>query len=435
MPSITLDTSQLTFPLVAVCRDGHWTGDGLVDGAAVPPPEVPLPAGTGYRLGLGDGTTSGVAFDVREDGTLDFAPEHDTFLDGRGGHRLTVRGVPVTLDARALDHPLTPGLPGGVPLAPDRVHELRLLPAATYRLRVEAGIADGSLDFSVTPDGRVELALETEAAGVAEAAGSTLTVQGRTVTVDGRSLSHGLLPVGVPDVGRGTFLSPSTVHRLTLLPAAGYVFHAAPGLAADFSYTVSADGTVDYDASCDRFLTGRGTHTLVVGGFPVVLSAAGADSDLLGLAALDGGEPRTPRELTAVLAPAPGYQPRTAHGVCSGFRLARDGTLSVAPAGIRSYAPITEETPSAAADGLTALTVRVAPAAPGGPPPRGHVTFTANGLLLGTALLDEVGLATLRTTIPSAGAQEIVAAYEGDDAHSPCTTALPLRGGGTPPEV
>ncbi|WP_405860946.1 Ig-like domain-containing protein [Streptomyces sp. NBC_00090] len=433
MPSITLDTSQLTFPVVAVCRDGQRAGDGLVDGAAVPPPEVPLPAGTGYRLRLGDGTTAGVAFDVREDGTLDFAPEHDAFLGGRGGHRLTVRGVPITVDARALDHPLTPDLPGAAPLAPDRVHELRLLPAATYRLRVEAGTADGSLDFSVTPDGQVELALEAEAAGVADATGNTLTVQGRTVTVDGRSLSHGLLPVGVPDAGGGTFLSPSTVHRLTLLPAAGYVFHAAPGTTADFSYTVSADGTIDYDASCDRFLTGRGTHKLVVGGFPVALSAAGADSDLLGLAALDGA-PRTPRELIAVLAPA-GYQPRTAHGVCSGFRLARDGTLSVAPAGIRSYAPITTDTPATAADGLTTLTVRVAQATPGGPPPRGSVTFTANGLSLGTVRLDDMGLATLRTTIPPAGDQGIVVAYEGDDAHSPCTTALPLRGGGTTPGV
>ncbi|MFE5655665.1 hypothetical protein ACFQ9H_05705 [Streptomyces sp. NPDC056517] len=118
MPSITIDTSQLTFPLVAVSRDGSGAGagnspwDGLVDGAAVPPPQVALPAGTGYRLRLGDGTTAAVTFDVREDGTLDFAPEHDAFLDGRGGHHLTVRGVPVTIDARALDHPLTPELPG-----------------------------------------------------------------------------------------------------------------------------------------------------------------------------------------------------------------------------------------------------------------------------------------------------------------------------------
>lgn len=101
---------------------------------------------------------------------------------------------------------------------------------------------------------------------------------------------------------------------------------------------VNADGTVDYDASCDWFLAGRGTPELVVGGFPEAVSSTGADRDLLGLGALDES-PYSPRELTAVLVPAPNYQPRTAHGVCSGSRHARDGTLSVDPVGIRPYAP------------------------------------------------------------------------------------------------
>ncbi|MFE6063384.1 Ig-like domain-containing protein [Streptomyces sp. NPDC056431] len=438
MPSITIDTSQLTFPLVAVSRDGSGAGagnspwDGLVDGAAVPPPQVALPAGTGYRLCLGDGTTAAVTFDVREDGTLDFAPEHDAFLDGRGGHHLTVRGVPVTIDARALDHPLTPELPGAGPLSSDRVHELLLLPSTTYRLLVEAGTSIGALAFSVAPDGQVQLALKAAEAGVAEATGSTLTIQGRTVTVDGRSLSHGLLPVGVPDAGLGSFLSPDTVHRLTMLPAAGYTFHTAPGLPADFSYTVHADGNVDYDPSCDTFLTGRGTRTLVVSGFPVALGAAEADSDLVGIAALDG-LPHNPRELTAVLAPASGYQPRTAHGVCSGFRVTRDGTLVVAPPGTRSYSSTPKGSPATATAGFAALTVRIARAVPGGAPPRGKVTFTADGVSLGTVLLDELGLATLRTAALPKGDQEIVVAYEGDDAHRPSTTTLHVRGGAPTP--
>lgn len=433
MPAITLDTSQLTYPLVAVSRaggpSGHGDGDGgtLVDGAADPPPAVELPAGAGYRLRLGDGMTAAVAFDVRADGTLDFAASYDAFLSGRGGRRLTVRGVPVLVDARSLDHPLTPDLPGAAPLAPDGTHELRLLPASGYRLRVEAGTADGGLGFSVTAHGKVRIA--PESSGLAEAAGNTLTVRGRTVTVDGRGLSHGLLPVGVPDAAAGTFLSPATVHRLTLLPAAGYVFHAGPGVPADFSYTVRPDGTVDYDASCDAFLTGRGTDTLVVGGFPVVLSAVDADSDLLGLAALDGEPgpalraPRSPRELAAVLVPAKGYQPRTVHGVCTGFHIARDGTPSADPAAADSYRARTE--------GLAAtpLTVRIARTGSGGPAPRGRVTFTADGRHLGTVLLDEVGLASLRTAAVPTGTRELVVAYEGDDSNRPCTTTLPLRGG------
>ncbi|KAB7833817.1 Ig-like domain-containing protein [Streptomyces mobaraensis] len=423
MPAITIDTAQLTYPLVAVQGPGNEGGGvAFVDGSADPPPEVGLPAGTGYRLRLGDGTTAAVAFDVHEDGTLAFAPEYDAFLGGRGGRRLTVRGAPVVVDARSLDHPLAPDLPGAAPLSPDRTHALRLLPASGYRLRVEAGTADGELAFSVTLDGGVTPA--SESAGFASAVGGVLTVRGRTVTVDGRGLSHGLLPVGA-----GTFLPPDTVHRLTLLPAAGYVFLAGPGVAADFSYTVRPDGTVDYDASCDRFLSGRGTGTLVVGGFPVVLSAAGADSDILGLEGLPDPAPRPPRELAAVLVPAKGYQPRTAYGVCSGFRVGRDGTPAADPAGARSYRA-GDEGPRAAAEGPPAgLTVRIARAVPGGPPPRGRVAFTADGRPLGTVLLDGVGLASLRTAAVPAGTREIVVAYEGDDAHRPCTTTLRLREG------
>ncbi|MFD9428203.1 MULTISPECIES: Ig-like domain-containing protein [unclassified Streptomyces] len=428
MPAIAIDTSQLTFSLVAVsgARDGAEYGacggarGGLVDGAADPPPAVELPVGTGYRLRLGDGITATVAFDVRADGTLDFAAPYDAFLTGRGSRRLTVRGLPVLVDARSLDHPLAPDLPGAAPLAPDRTHELRLLPASGYRLRVDAGTADGGLDFSVTTAGSVRLAPGAD--GLAEAAGNTLTVRGRTVTVDGRGLSHGLLP----DAAAGTFLSPATVHRLTLLPADGYVFHAGPGVPADFSYTVHPDGTVDYDSSCDAFLTGRGTDTLVVGGFPVVLSAADADSDLLGLAGLDGRPdqaPRAPRELNAVLVPAKGYQPHTTYGVCTGFRVARDGTLTADPAGAACY--------RARTDGLapTTLTVRIARTGPGGPAPRGRVTFTADGRHLGTVPLDEVGLASLCTAVVPTGVRGVVVAYEGDEANRPCTTTLPLPGG------
>lgn len=435
MPAITLDTSQLTFSRVAVCeaRDGtehgarHGPRGGLVDGAADPPPVVELPAGTGYRLRLGDGITAAVAFDVGADGTLDFAAPYDAFLSGRGSRRLTVQGLPVLVDARSLDHPLTPDLPGAAPLAPDRTHELRLLPASGYRLRVTTGTADGGLDFTVTAAGTVRL--PAEAAGIAEAAGHTLTVRGRTVTIDGRGLSHGLLPVGVPDAAAGTFLSPATVHRLTLLPAAGYVFHAGPGVPADFSYTVRRDGTVDYDASCDTFLTGRGTDTLVVGGFPVVLSAADADSDLLGLASLDGESGptvracRPPRELAAVLVPAAGYQPRTVHGVCTGFRVARDGTLSADPAAADSYRARSESSTT------PPLTVRIAGTGRGGPAPRGRVTFTVDGRHLGTVPLDGVGLATLRAAAVPADAREVVVVYEGDDAYRPCTTTLRLRDG------
>ncbi|MEU8619023.1 Ig-like domain-containing protein [Streptomyces sp. NPDC048623] len=445
MPAITIDTSQLTFPRVAVTVAGSGSGSGsgdgagdaeastydsrpgtrFLDGAADPPPEVSLPPRTGYRLRLGETVTADVTFDVREDGTLDFDPELDAFLGGRGGRRLTVRGVPVTIDARDLDHPLVPDLPGAEPVTPDRVHELYLLPASGYRLRVAAGTADGGLGFSVTRDGRVRLA--PEATGFAHASAHTLTVHGHTITIDGRALSHGLLPVGAPAVATG-FLPRASTHRLTLLPASGYLLQAGPGVTADLAYTVRSDGTVDYEESCDPFLSGRATDTLVVGGFPAVLSTVRADSDLLGVTALDS-LPQTPRELTAVLAPATGYLARTAHGLCSAFGIARDGTFAIDPSTARSFTT----RPALATGQLTRLTVRVTPTVPGGRPPRGPVTFSTDGRVLGTVLLDEVGMATLRTADLPADGAGIVVSYEGDDGHSPCSAIVPTGSHSTIP--
>ncbi|MFI7407302.1 Ig-like domain-containing protein [Streptomyces sp. NPDC049627] len=381
---------------------------------------------------MGDSITADVTFDVREDGTLDFPAEFDAFLLGRGGTRLIVRGVPVTVDARDLDHPLVPDLPDAAPFAADRVHELSLLPASRYRLRVAAGTADGGIDFSVTRDGRVLLA--PEASGFAESDGHTLTVRGRTITVDGRALSHGLLPVGAPVTGAG-FLPRTSTHRLTLLPASGYLLQAGPGVTADLAYSVRPDGSVDFAESCDLFLSGRGTDTLVVDGFPVVLSTTRADSDLLGLTALDT-LPQTPREQTAVLAPATGYLAGTAHGLCSAFGIARDGTFAIDPSAERS---VTARPALAAGAGdsgdrpLTTLTVRVAPMVPGGHPPRGRVTFSADGRVLGTVLLDEVGMATLRTADLPADGAGIVVSYEGDDNHRPCGATVPSGTSGVSP--
>ncbi|MFB6838351.1 Ig-like domain-containing protein [Streptomyces sp. NPDC056361] len=438
MPAITIDTSQLTFPRVSVVDAADETGCAagseygarpgtrFLDGAADPPPEVTLPPRAGYRLRLGDSLTAAVAFDVREDGALDFGPECDAFLEGRGTRRLTVRGLPVTVDARDLDHPVVPDLPDATPLEADRVHELNLLPAYGYRLRVAAGTAEGAVEFAVTRDGQVVPA--PEATGIADTDGHRLRIHGRTITVDGRSLSHDLLPVGAPLTGTG-FLTRGTTHRLTLLPASGYLLQAGPGVTADLAYSVRPDGTVDYEESCEAFLSGRGTDTLVVGGFPVVLSAARADSDLLGVTALDA-LPQAPRELTAVLAPAAGYLVRTAHGLCSAFGITRDGSFAIDPAASRSLAPrpaLTTEAGESGGKPLTALTVRVAPTVPGGRPPRGRVTFSAGDRVLATVLLDEVGLATLRSGALPPGEALIVVAYEGDDDHRPYETTVPYR--------
>jgi hypothetical protein len=64
------------------------------------------------------------------------------------------------------------------------------------------------------------------------------------------------------------------VQTLSLHPGA-YKFQVGAGSAdiADFTFSVTAQGTVDYDASFDAFLTGRGSSRLTIVGFQVTLDA------------------------------------------------------------------------------------------------------------------------------------------------------------------
>src|SRR5215211_7239807 len=128
MPDIEIDTSQLTFPLLTI----PGTTTGVIDGSTLPRPRISLPVRAGYRLQQGGAALADFEFEVKDDGTVDFDEAFDGFVTGRGEPRLTVRGLPVRLDATALDHALQPLLEGASPLPADRTHNLSLLPSPSY---------------------------------------------------------------------------------------------------------------------------------------------------------------------------------------------------------------------------------------------------------------------------------------------------------------
>ncbi len=167
-------------------------------------------------------------------------------------------------------------------------------------------------------------------AAFASASGNTLTIRSHTINIDGRALSHDLFPIGI--AGPNTFLPRATVNQLTIIPATGYGFQPGSGIVADLSYGIGRDGGVDFPESCGGFLAGKGTSTLVILGYPMVLNAAHADSDLVGIANV-GVRAETPRELVATLVPAKSYLPQTAKGVCgTGFNIERTaGSLLIPP--------------------------------------------------------------------------------------------------------
>ncbi|WP_405476116.1 peptidoglycan-binding protein [Streptomyces sp. NBC_00009] len=265
MPDIEIDTSQLTFPGFAVPE----AGTGVLDGSVSPPPTVSLPVGDSYHLEQGTQPLSDFVFAVKADGTVDFDPSLDAFLSGRGERRLTVRGLPVTLDATALDHPLKLQ-PTGMVLAPDRPHQLSLLPSPQYRVDGQSMV--GHFTFDLTPDGGI--GLDPVAAGFVTATGHTLTVRGFDITIDGTGLAHDLL-----FAPSGAELSRGEEHQLTVIPGTNFAFQAGSAVAR-WTFGVGPAGEILLDPGLESFATANGGR-LTIHGYEITIDGTALSGDLL----------------------------------------------------------------------------------------------------------------------------------------------------------
>jgi hypothetical protein len=91
-----------------------------------------------------------------------------------------------------------------------------------------------------------------------------------TIEIDATRLfySHYQIPGITPD----WLESRSTVRALEM-PQGTYHFQIASGYYADFTFRVTAVGTVEYDEAYEPFLDGHGSSRLVIDGFEVTLDA------------------------------------------------------------------------------------------------------------------------------------------------------------------
>jgi hypothetical protein len=318
---ITINTSGLTFPLFIIPGHSSDFQDGSLS------PVVNLPAGP-HSFQQASGYYADFQFEVTTAGTVDYDPKFDAFLSGRGTSTLTVGGFTIELDISALSHGLLPLIAGANDfLMPDTVHRLVLPPASFYSFVAGSGLV-ASFIFGVDLAGHV--VIDPKYAGFAEGVGSQrLTIRGYPIRIDGRRLTHGLLPLMLRR--NDDFLSQTEVHSLTLIPAESYGFQPGSGVVADMSFAVDLNGLLDYPASCDGFLSGRGSDRLTLLGYPVLVDATQADTDLIGLVDI-AQNAQAPRFLLGVLLPAPGYRLQSQNGVfMNGFKLDRDGNVTVDP--------------------------------------------------------------------------------------------------------
>jgi hypothetical protein len=110
-----------------------------------------------------------------------------------------------------------------------------------------------------------------------------------------------------------------------------YNYQFQSGVQVDFTFTVTPQGTVDYDTRYDAFLSGRGSVTLIVRGFPIAVDSTRLSHAILPVFGSSALKPDRINQL--VLLPAAGYSFISASGVSADFTFGvqTDGTVVVDP--------------------------------------------------------------------------------------------------------
>ena len=370
---ITLDTSSLSHSVLPFLSG--W-GEHLPPGTH----QMTLLPAKGYQFIPAPSLFADFTLTLEADGSLVVDPRFAGFAEASGA-TLIIKGYRITLDTSSLSHSVLPFLFGWGEHLPPGTHQMTLLPAKGYQFIPAPSL---SADFTLTLEADGSLVVDPRFAGFAEASGSMLTIRGCRITLDTSPLSHALLPFLS---GWSEYL-PAGIHELTVIPAAGYGFRLATGIAADFQFDVDVSGQVISKPEFAGFAKASANH-LTIRGYPMLLDATHADSDLLGIAGLEV-RAQTPRELEAVMVPAKGYLPETANGICTtGFSIEPDGRIAFDPAAAGSYVirNSSQPNPSEIGDEVS-VRIYVRPAQPSGAIPQGTMTFKLGAELLGDATLD-----------------------------------------------
>ena len=314
MADIRIDTSNLTYTQFLIPE----LSSEPIDGANAP--TIQLEPGE-YSVQQVLGLPASFSFQITPDGLISYDTANDQFLSGRGTTTLLIQGFTITIDGRALSHDLLPQnlLGNGNVLPRNLANELTYLPATGYTFYTAPGIA---ADFHFDLDVSGQVILDPRYAGFATARGQILTLSGYRITIDGRALSHDLLPQNL--LGNGDVLPRNLANELTYLPAAGYTFYTASGIAADFHLDLDVSGQIILNPRYAGFATARG-QILTLSGYRITIDGRALSHDLLPQNLLGNSEV-LPRNLVNELTylPAAGYTFYTASGIAADFHLDLD---------------------------------------------------------------------------------------------------------------
>ena len=211
-----------------------------------------LPTGR-YHFQFASGYYADFSFDVSAQGTVDYDPAFDVFLQGRGTSRLTIVGHEVRLDARYLSGS---GILLVVPSTPDDwivQQTVRMVPASFYSVQQGSGQV-ASFTFRLGVDGRFSYdpAFDVARGGFLAGQGTaTLQFLGYPLLVDGRragGVGLTIQPIwGMPF----TF---TQVQFADLLPASRFVLQTESGVLTQGEFSLDTRGGFHVDSALASLL-------------------------------------------------------------------------------------------------------------------------------------------------------------------------------------
>jgi hypothetical protein len=243
-----------------------------------------------YTL-AGPGRQAVLDFEITADHRVVYDRSLEGTFTGNGTSRFTVHGSRIALDSADIDYS-TAGISGLPQQTTDRHHTFRILPGNYYVVTANGAVvtANGVAYFDVTNNGRVtyDSAMEGRLTGAGTA---TLAVHGFPITMDVTDVVYQYTGVN------GTDQTTDRRHTYRLLPGPHHIVALNE---TGYSFAVTDDGHITYDPTLAGRLTGVGTTTLAVHGFPVTIDATGsgqADFSLAGVGTLAASRPWTLRLL------------------------------------------------------------------------------------------------------------------------------------------
>ena len=224
--------------------------DGVVVATATPIHATLLPGNQFIQAASGYGA---VGFSIDDSGHVGYVSALQGVLAGAGTGQLAVHGAAVTVDATAVSAVASKVVLDGVVVSAATPITAALLPGTHV---IEANTGYGTVAFTVDDAGHVGYTASPQVI-LAGAGTSRLVVQGAPVTFDARALAAKTAWVYVDGVKE----SSASPFGLRLLSGT-HVIEDAAGDAVLF--TVDPDGTIDYAATYNSKLSGRGTKTLTI---------------------------------------------------------------------------------------------------------------------------------------------------------------------------